>query len=195
MMSYDTECVFCKIIEKKIPSATIYEDPYVISFLDINPRFKGHVLVVPKVHVSTLDQLGDEAIAHLFVVVKHIAKNLVENLGAAGYNIMINNGRVAGQVVPHLHVHIIPRYKDEKQGMGFEVAFPVDEKAKSMLNDIAEKVKLTKEIKPIFRSEEKKEQKGHEEEEREGNSEKSGKSSSLPYESEYFNDDGTPKFK
>ncbi len=194
-MSYDTECVFCRIIEKKIPSAIIYEDPYVISFLDINPRFKGHALVVPKVHVSTLDQLSDEATAHLFVVVKHIAKNLVENLGAAGYNITINNGRVAGQVVPHLHVHIIPRYEDKRQGVGFEAVFPVDEEAKTTLNDIAEKVKLTREIKPIFKDKEKEEQKGNEEKEKAENSEKSSKASSLPYESEYFNDDGTPKFK
>ena len=184
-MVSELECVFCKIIEKKVPAAVIYEDPYVISFLDINPRFKGHALVIPKVHVSTLDELSDEALAHLFVVVKHVARNLKETLGADGYNIISNNGSVAGQVVPHLHIHVIPRYADEKKGVGFEATFPVDEEAKTKLQEVAEKAKIRHEIKPIFKKE--KEDEGVKEEEKKG--------SSLPYESEYFNDDGTPKFR
>jgi len=183
------ECVFCKIVEKKIPSAVIYEDANVISFLDINPRFKGHALVIPKIHVTTLDELGDEAIAHLFVVVKHVAETLKKNLGAKGYNIISNNGRVAGQVVPHLHIHVVPRYEDEKQGMGFEAAFPVDEEAKKELEELANKAKIKREIKPAFLTkQEKKENEKKDEEEEEQPRLK------LYNDKSYFDDDGTPRF-
>ncbi len=190
-MTSDLECIFCKIIEKKIPAAVIYEDPYVISFLDINPRFKGHALVIPKVHVSTLDELGDEALAHLFVVVKHVAKNLKETLGADGYNIISNNGSVAGQVVPHLHIHVVPRYADEKKGIGFEATFPVDEEAKNKLHEIAEKAKIKHEIKPAFRKDDKADT-SEKEEKKDGKEENK---EALPYESEYFEDNGVPKFR
>ncbi len=188
------ECVFCKIVDKEIPSATIYEDANVMAFLDINPRFKGHALVIPKIHVTMLDELGDEAIAHLFVVVKHVADTLKKNLGARGYNIIINNGRVAGQVVPHLHVHVIPRYEDNKQGLGFEAAFPVDEEAKKQLEELAKKARIEKELKPEFVTKKKEKEEAEAKDEK-----KESKSSSEPKlklydEDSYFNDDGTPRF-
>ncbi len=190
-----TECVFCKIIEKKIPSAIIYEDANTMAFLDINPRFKGHALVIPKIHVTTLDELGDEAIAHLFVVVKHVAETLKENLGAKGYNIISNNGRVAGQVVPHLHIHVVPRYEDEKQGIGFEATFPVDEEAKKKLEELAEKAKITKEVKPQFLKKERGEEKKKEDEEEKPEGEEDEEDRIIMYdEKSFFNDDGTPRF-
>jgi histidine triad (HIT) family protein len=189
------ECVFCKIVEKKIPSATIYEDADVMAFLDINPRFKGHALVIPKIHVTTLDELGDEVIAHLFVLVKHVADTLRSNLGAKGYNIISNNGRVAGQVVPHLHIHVVPRYEDEKQGIGFEAAFPVDKEAKKQLDELARKARIDKELKPHFLREEKKEDKtAKAENEKKKEDEESAPKLKLYDEDSYFNDDGTPRF-
>ncbi len=185
------ECVFCKIVEKEIPSAIIYEDSGVLAFLDINPRFKGHALIVPKVHVTTLDELGDEAIAHLFVVVKHVADSLKKKLGAKGYNIISNNGKVAGQVVPHLHVHVVPRYEDEKQGVGFEAAFPVDENAKKKLEEIAGKVKIEHKLKPSFLKKGKeKTEEGRDNAQGSGDESKSG----LYDDEGYFDDEGNPKF-
>ncbi|RLG22392.1 HIT family protein [Methanosarcinales archaeon] len=119
------KCIFCEIINKNIPSSIVYEDEGVIAFLDINPRTRGHTLVVPKRHVSSLVELSDEEVCELFRDVKKCAELLMKKLGATGFNIGLNNGRSAGQLIEHVHVHVLPRYGDE--GKGFESAFPIDE--------------------------------------------------------------------
>ncbi len=107
------ECVFCKIINKEIPAYIVYEDDVAIAFLDINPVSEGHLLVVPKKHVSRLTELSEEEAAEFIKRVQKIAK-LVEEKLSKDYNIIINQGEKAGQVIQHLHVHIIPRYGKEQ---------------------------------------------------------------------------------
>ncbi len=103
------DCIFCLIADGKIPSKKIYEDSKVLAFLDINPVTEGHTLVIPKTHYDTISQVPDPELGVIFGVVKKLATNMKEKLGADGLNIMQNNGKAAGQEIPHFHVHIIPR--------------------------------------------------------------------------------------
>ncbi len=107
------DCIFCKIIKGDIPSSKIYEDDKVIAFLDIAPANKGHALVVPKEHYETLLDLPDELRSHMMSVVKDIARAQSSSLGNQGFNVLINNYKEAGQVVPHVHFHVIPRFGKE----------------------------------------------------------------------------------
>jgi histidine triad (HIT) family protein len=102
-------CIFCKIIRGDIPAYTVYEDSYVIAFLDIAPVNPGHVLVAPKLHSGNLDDVDDLMLAYLLRAVKRVGRAMVSGLGVKGYNVMINNGAVAGQLIDHCHVHVIPR--------------------------------------------------------------------------------------
>jgi len=109
----ETECIFCKIVAGEIPSAKIYEDEDVVAFLDINPTTKGHTLVVPKKHVATFLEADDEVIERLIKVSRDVGKAIVKAMNADGLNIGINNGKAAGQIIFHLHFHLIPRYAND----------------------------------------------------------------------------------
>jgi len=108
------DCVFCKIIAGKLPSSTLYENEDIIAFLDIGPVSRGHTLVAPKKHYKTPLETPDDVLANMLKAVKHITPAISNALGAEGFNITFNNGSVAGQVVPHTHLHIIPRYIGDK---------------------------------------------------------------------------------
>jgi len=102
-------CIFCKIINGDLPAAKIYEDEYVIAFLDINPLAPkgGHTLVVPREHAETIDKLSETSLQKTALAVKKISQALLEI--SEGLNIIQNNRRIAGQLVPHVHFHLIPR--------------------------------------------------------------------------------------
>ena len=108
-------CIFCKIINNEIPSYKIYEDESTLAFLDISQATKGHTLVVCKEHYETLLEVPEETLCHMICVAKKLAKEITDKTGAKGINILNNNYPVAGQSVPHFHIHIIPRY-DENDG-------------------------------------------------------------------------------
>ena len=108
-----TDCIFCKIVRKEIPAAFVYENHETFAFMDIKPTNPGHVLVVPKEHHADFastppDQLGDIA-----AVAQRVGKAAMAELGAPGFNIAVNNGRAAGQLVDHMHLHVIPRYEGD----------------------------------------------------------------------------------
>jgi len=107
------ECVFCKIINKELPAYIIYEDENTMAFLDINPVSKGHLLVVPKRHYSKLSEMPIEELEKFFKGLQNVIK-IVENKLSNHYNIVVNQGEKAGQVINHLHFHIIPRYGYEQ---------------------------------------------------------------------------------
>lgn len=113
-------CVFCEIIKGNIPSAKVYEDDKTLAILDISQTTKGHTLVLPKQHYENLLEIPAEELAEMIVKVQKIAANNVTKLGAKGFNLLVNTGAVAGQSVPHLHFHIIPRY-DENDSI--EISF------------------------------------------------------------------------
>ena len=105
------DCLFCKIIEGSIPSKTIYEDDIVKVFLDINPNTNGHMLIVPKKHVVTINDIDSKLASHILEVEKKMYNLLKDKLNVEGLTIAQNND--LGQDVKHYHVHLIPRYKDD----------------------------------------------------------------------------------
>ncbi len=106
-------CIFCKIVNKDIPSAIVFEDEDIIAFNDVNPSTKGHTLVIPKKHYATIYDIDECLLKKLILVVKKLSIQLTNENDALGVNIVNNNGEVAGQTVHHLHFHIIPRYSKE----------------------------------------------------------------------------------
>ncbi len=106
-------CIFCKIAAGIIPSATVYEDDDFRAILDIAPAHKGHTILLPKAHAANIFELPEDIAAKTLPVVKKIAKAIKEETGCDGINVLQNNGEAAGQTVFHLHVHIIPRYKED----------------------------------------------------------------------------------
>ena len=107
-------CIFCKIANKEIPAKVIYEDENTLAFLDINPRSKGHTLVIPKEHYETFDEIPEDVATNLIKTIKKVV-DILKSLNPDGYNILNNNKPIAGQEVPHVHFHIIPRYNDEQE--------------------------------------------------------------------------------
>ncbi len=105
-----TDCIFCKIVKGEIPCARLYEDDFVLSFLDINPINRGHALVLPKKHYSTLFDAPEEDLKACMAAIKVVAHAVYDGMGAEGLNLLQNNYRAAGQLVGHIHFHIIPRH-------------------------------------------------------------------------------------
>ena len=105
------DCIFCKIIAGELPTSKIYEDESLFAFLNINPVHKGHALLIPKKHVSTIFDADDALLEHLAVTLKKLAGSIMKTVGAQGCTISSNNG--AGQQIPHLHWHLIPRFTDD----------------------------------------------------------------------------------
>lgn len=111
------DTIFKKIIAGEIPCHRVYEDAYVLAFLDIAPLSKGHTLVVPKEPAETLDALSDTAAAAVGRVLPRICRAVMKATGATAYNVLQNNGRAAHQAVMHVHFHIIPKGPD-RSGLG-----------------------------------------------------------------------------
>lgn len=105
--------VFEKIVNREIPATIIYEDSATLAFMDIGPVIKGHTLVIPKICYSSIVQTPDSVLADLMSVCKRIAAAQIDGLNADGVNIFQNNGSAAGQVVPHIHFHVIPRFEGD----------------------------------------------------------------------------------
>ena len=103
-------CIFCKIVAGEIPSIRVYEDSDVLAFMDIGPLVKGHTLVIPKSHHNLISETPDDVLAKVIAVVRRVAQAQKNGLGADGVNIHQANGTAAGQVVPHLHFHVVPRF-------------------------------------------------------------------------------------
>lgn len=106
----DDNCIFCKLANGDIPTNVIYEDEMFTVILDASPATKGHALILPKEHAANIYELPDETAAKIFVLAKKLAAEMTKRLGCDGFNIVQNNGEVAGQTVFHFHMHLIPRY-------------------------------------------------------------------------------------
>lgn len=107
------DCIFCKIANGEIPSATIFEDESYRVILDIAPAAKGHAILLPKKHLPDIFQIDKETASGALYTAARVAKAMQEALGCDGVNILQNNGPAAGQTVYHLHIHIIPRWNDD----------------------------------------------------------------------------------
>ncbi|HSB83188.1 MAG TPA: HIT family protein [Nitrosarchaeum sp.] len=103
-------CIFCKIIDGEIPAFFIYESETHVAIMDKYPIHRGHSLVIPRKHHEKITDMNVDEVTTLFSKVPSIARAVIEATGADGFNIGQNNGRAANQIVPHVHVHVIPRY-------------------------------------------------------------------------------------
>ena len=103
------QCIFCKIVAGEIPAFCVYADDVVYAFLDVNPLAPGHCLLIPRAHYGSLDQCPDVVLSVLAGKIVPIAQAVVGAVSADGYNVLNNNGRAAGQLIDHVHFHIIPR--------------------------------------------------------------------------------------
>lgn len=108
-----SDCIFCKIIKKKIPCYQIYEDDNFLAFLDIQPISKGHTLIIPKKHYNTFEETPSDLLEKIMPIIQKIGIALKKSLAADGFNIGLNNGQAAGQLILHTHFHIIPRFNDD----------------------------------------------------------------------------------
>jgi histidine triad (HIT) family protein len=105
----EDDCVFCKMVAGQIPVARVYEDEIVLAFLDIGPISDGHTLVIPKQHFEKLHDCPPELLGQVASRLAKIAGAVAAAMNADGYNLLCNNGRAAGQLIEHLHFHIVPR--------------------------------------------------------------------------------------
>ena len=131
------ECIFCKIASGQIPSAKIYEDEIVVAFLDIGPISDGHTLVMPHQHFEKVHNCPPELLGQIWTRLGRIAEAVASATGADGYNVLCNNGRAAGQLVDHLHFHIVPR----KTGDGVFAKWPSYKYRPGQVEIIAEKIR------------------------------------------------------
>ena len=137
------ECVFCKIANKKAPASIIYEDKSAIAFLDIRPVKMGHALVVSKEHYKEIHDMPPAEVAKLFKAVKKVADMVKQKTKADGISLIQSNGRAALQSVPHVHVHIIPRFAKDKLRSAFvSLMKPLILKpSRGELEDVAETIR------------------------------------------------------
>ncbi|MCR4330583.1 MAG: HIT family protein [Patescibacteria group bacterium] len=131
------ECLFCKIVTGKIPSAKVYEDDHFLAFLDITPVHKGHTLLIPKEHSRNILETPDGTLALLFPAMKKVARAVKNATHADGINMYINNEKAAGQIIFHTHVHLIPRFEDD----GLHLWKGKEWYADDEINTMAEKIK------------------------------------------------------
>lgn len=129
------DCIFCKLANGVIPTNSIYEDEDFNVILDAAPATKGHALILPKEHADNLYELPDETAAKAMVLAKKLAKNMTDKLNCAGFNLVQNNGTVAGQTVFHFHLHLIPRYEDDGQAINWK-PMQVEAEAQKEVRDL-----------------------------------------------------------
>ncbi|MFX0059888.1 MAG: HIT family protein [Candidatus Hodarchaeota archaeon] len=135
----EKDCIFCQIVERKIPSKLIFENDYNMAFLDIFPVSKGHSIVITKNHYPNIEEIPDDELARLFKDIKRIALNIHNKLNLDGYNILQNNFRAAGQVINHFHVHIIPRNENDAR---FSMKIPRNQADDNELDEVLKAIKM-----------------------------------------------------
>lgn len=124
---HDPDCLFCKIVAGDVPAARVYEDEHVIAFLDINPTRPGHTLVIPRGHWPTIFDLPEELNSPILQAVKKVGTGVLHGTGATGLNLGQNNHADAGQVIFHLHFHLIPRIADDGLKFWNHSSYPSDD--------------------------------------------------------------------
>lgn len=113
---HDSNCIFCRIVSGEIPAAKLYEDEHCLAFMDINPLAEGHTLLIPKEHFVTIDEMPPHTTAAVTRVLPHLARAVRSAVQADGLNVLQNNGLCSGQVVMHVHFHLIPRVPGDSLG-------------------------------------------------------------------------------
>lgn len=115
------DCIFCKIANGDIPSATLYEDDQFRVILDLGPASRGHALILPKEHYANIYEIPEELAGSAMVLAKKMASVMTAALECTGFNLVQNNGQAAGQTVFHFHMHLIPRYDNDEVRLGWKM--------------------------------------------------------------------------
>ena len=132
------DCIFCKLANGIFPTNTVYEDDDFRVILDAGPATRGHSLIIPKEHFANIYELPDDLAAKALPLAKKMAAHLTQKLGAEGFNIVQNNGELAGQTVFHFHMHLIPRYADDSQKIGWKPGKPSQDELEKTLAEICD---------------------------------------------------------
>lgn len=132
----DPSCVFCKIVSGGIPSLKVFENSDLLAFLDIGPLAEGHLLVIPKDHYERLDEMPPDLVASIGRELPRLAPAVMRAAGVSAYNILQNNGKPSGQVVMHVHFHIIPR----KDGDGLGYRWPASKYAPGRAEQVHQQI-------------------------------------------------------
>ncbi len=131
----DDNCIFCKLANGVFPTNTLYEDDEFRVILDAGPATRGHALILPKAHYANIYEMPEDLTARAFVLAEKMAGRMTSSLKAQGFNIVQNNGEMAGQTVFHFHIHLIPRYGDDGQKIGWKPGKLTDDEAAAILRD------------------------------------------------------------
>lgn len=134
----EDSCIFCKIANGEIPARTLCEDEKFRVILDLGPATRGHALILPKEHYADLFELPEETAGEVMVLAKKMATKMKEKLECEGFNLVQNNGKLAGQTVFHFHMHLIPRYREDGQKIGWNPQEVSDEELDKTRNKIAD---------------------------------------------------------
>lgn len=131
-----SDCIFCKIANGEIPSATLFEDEDFRVILDLGPATKGHALILPKSHFANIYEMPDELAGKAMILAKKMASRMTEALKCDGFNVVQNNGEAAGQTVFHFHMHLIPRYENDNAGITWTPGTLTDEMKEEILTKV-----------------------------------------------------------
>lgn len=132
----DSNCIFCKIANGEIPSRTIEENEMFRVVLDMGPATKGHALILPKEHYRNLYELPEEVAGEALKMAKRVALKMQDRLGCDGLNLVQNNEEAAGQTVFHFHIHVIPRFKEDGQVIGWKPGQPTAEELDKVCEEL-----------------------------------------------------------
>ena len=133
----NADCIFCKIVAGEVPSAKVYEDENVIAILDINPVSEGHTLIISKDHVADVFEMEAKTFNLFAGVVPRIARAIKDSMQAHGMNVLLNNRRCSGQLIPHIHFHLIPR--KDSDGLGLQ--WPAGKYEEDRMDEVLRKIK------------------------------------------------------
>ena len=137
-MTTKSDCVFCKIVSGDIPADIVYEDDACMAFLDISPIAEGHTIIVLREHHKNLMDVPDEGAAAMILACKRVGRAVTAALNADGFNVFCNNERCAGQVVEHIHMHVVPR----REGDGLKLERPQGRYARGRAAEIREQIRM-----------------------------------------------------
>lgn len=135
-----TDCLFCDIVAGRAPASMVYEDDALVAFMDLFPVHRGHLLVVPRLHVADLLGCPADIAGRLFALSARLAPAVIAATGADGFNVWTANGVAAGQEIFHLHLHLLPRFVGDAFGLRFPKDYP-QEAARAELDAIAEQIR------------------------------------------------------
>jgi len=133
----ESDCIFCKIVAGEIPATKVFEDDACIAFMDIGPVADGHVLLIPKTHVASIEDLPPQEAASTLANLPAVARAVRAATGSEGLNVLQNNGRVAGQLVMHVHFHLIPR----NPGDAFTFNWPAGDYPPGRMDELAQAIR------------------------------------------------------